>query len=90
MEEGETDFGLGPVHLCQEGYSAVQIFCPVSAGMEEGDSDYGLRIPNLGRKSAVGKAAVLQLLQAIGEAYSLLSKYHCQVCCHGSPATPMW
>lgn len=33
---------------------------------------------SMGRKSAMGKAAVLQLLQALGEAYSLLSKYHCQ------------
>ena len=32
-----------------------------------------------GQKSPAGHAAVLQLLQTIGEAYSLLSKYHCQV-----------
>jgi len=33
-----------------------------------------------GQKTPAGHAAVLQLLQTIGEAYSLLSKYHCQVC----------
>lgn len=32
-----------------------------------------------GQKTPAGHAAVLQLLQTIGEAYSLLSKYHCQV-----------
>ncbi|DBA97960.1 TPA: Cell division cycle protein 27 [Trebouxia sp. C0006] len=31
-----------------------------------------------GQKTPAGHAAVLQLLQTIGEAYSLLSKYHCQ------------
>ena len=32
-----------------------------------------------GQKTPTGHTAVLQLLQTIGEAYSLLSKYHCQV-----------
>ena len=48
----------------------------VCAGASQQSPDMGTA---QGQKSPAGHAAVLQLLQTIGAAYSLLSKYHCQV-----------
>ena len=56
--------------------STTDVWERTCAGGAQQSSDVG---GAQGQKSPAGHSAVLQLLQTIGEAYSLLSKYHCQV-----------